>query len=73
MKRVIETVGYFLAVTLSLVFGHVFLIAITSGGSVTIAVDQFGEMYPEFVLWLVMTPLIMLGLAYHLERRQPES
>lgn len=51
---------------LSVILVNLWFMALRNGGRVTLHVDLFGEMRVEYVLWLVLTPVLTLGLHYAL-------
>lgn len=67
MKRLIAIVAVFEAFGLAFLALNLWFFASVQGGSVTVAVDAFGERWAEYVLWLVLTPVLVLGLHYTLD------
>ena len=63
-RSLVKTLFVFEAAALSLLMMHLWFAAYTSGGSLTITVDRYGEARLEYVLWLVLTPILVLGLHY---------
>lgn len=68
IKEFIEILGIFLMFGLSVVTYLVWWLAFREGGAVSIRVDLIGEMWVEYVLWIVITPLITLSLYYYLKQ-----
>jgi len=50
-----------------MIFTQVWLLAMINGGTITVSVDMFGEMWPEYVLWFLIWPIMTLGLYYIVE------
>ncbi len=67
MKRLVTVIAVFEAFSLAVVFLNVWFVAMLNGGSVWLAVDAYGEMWLEYVLWLVLTPILVVGFYYTLE------
>ena len=67
MKRLLAVVAMFEAFSLSVLMLNGWFVASLHGGTVTVSVDAFGEMWVEYVLWLVLTPVLVLGFHYALE------
>lgn len=65
-RRLVALLALFEMATLSIVTANVWFFAFRNGGRVTVHVDLFGEMWVEYVLWLVLTPVLVLGLHYAL-------
>lgn len=75
VKEAIEILGVFSMFALSVFAYLVWWLAFRNGGRVTVDVTVAGEMWLEFLLWLVLTPLITLSMYYYLrgENRPPRS
>jgi len=67
MKRLLAVVAVFEAFALATFALNLWFLASLQGGTLTISVDAFGERWAEYVLWLVLTPILVLGLHYTLE------
>lgn len=65
-RSLIKTLAVFEMAGLSLVLILLWFAALGNGGSVTVTIAQFDEAYVEFVLWLLLTPVLALGLHYYL-------
>lgn len=66
-KRKIEILAVVEAFFFSYLLWAFWMHAYINGGTLTIAVDYFGEAVPELVLWFLWTPVSVLGLSYYLE------
>jgi len=64
-RSLMKTLAVFEMAALSLLLAQVWFLALANGGRVTIAIDAYGEAGLEFVLWLVLTPVLVLGLHYY--------
>lgn len=71
MKRLVTVIAVFEAFSLAVVFINVWFVAMLNGGSMRIAIDAYGEMWVEYVLWLVLTPILVVGFYYALEELSP--
>lgn len=67
MKRLVTVIAVFEAFSLAVVFINVWFVAMLNGGTMRIAIDAYGEMWLEYVLWLVLTPVLVVGFYYTLE------
>lgn len=67
MKRLVTVIAVFEAFSLAVVFINVWFVAMLNGGSMRLAIDAYGEMWLEYVLWLVLTPVLVVGFYYTLE------
>lgn len=67
MKRLLAVISVFEAFSLALLALNIWFFVSLQGGSVTLSVDAFDERWAEYVLWLVLTPILVLGLHYTLE------
>jgi len=72
MKRLITVIAVFEAFSLSIVLMNVWFVAMLNGGTMRLSIDAYGEMWAEYVLWLVLTPVLLLGLYYVLEELSTE-
>lgn len=66
VKEGIEILGIFSMFALSVFAYLVWWLAFQQGGRVTIDVNVVGEMWLEYLLWLVLTPLVTLSMYYYL-------
>lgn len=73
MRRLIAVLAIFEAFALSLCMMNLWYLAFLNGGTVTISINSYGEMWPEYLLWLVVTPILVLGLHYAVEEVGPSS
>lgn len=51
----------------SLLIYLVWVLAYLNDGTVTVVIDMFGEMPLEFALWLIVIPVLAVGLHNYLE------
>lgn len=73
MKQLLALIAVFEAFALSLFLLNIWYIAFLNGQSITLHVDTFGEAWIEYLLWLVITPILVLGLHYTIEEiRTPQ-
>lgn len=71
MKRLVTVIAVFEAFSLAIIFINVWFVAMLNGGTMRIAIDAYGEMWFEYVLWLVLTPVLVVGFYYALEELSP--
>lgn len=73
LKEAIEILGIFSMFAMSVVLYLVWWLAFREGGQLRIHVNMFGEMWVEYLLWVIVTPLITLAMYYYLkqENRTP--
>ena len=73
LKELIEVLGIFSMFALSVVVYLVWWLAFREGGQLRLSIDLFGEMWVEYLLWIVVTPVITLAMYYYLkqENRTP--
>ncbi|MFC6864195.1 hypothetical protein ACFQGE_12105 [Halomicroarcula sp. GCM10025817] len=67
MKRLLAIIAIFEAFSLSFFMLNLWYFAFINGESVSIQINAFGEMWGEYLLWLILTPVLVLGLHYTLE------
>jgi len=68
MHTLLKTLAVSFGLSLSIVLTAVFMVAAGGGGSVTVYVNQYGEMIPELLLlMLVVWPIMSVALTYALE------
>jgi uncharacterized membrane protein len=75
LREAIEILGIFSMFAMSVVVYLLWWLAFREGGQLRVRIDAFGEMWVEYVLWVVVTPIITLALYYYLkqENRTPRS
>lgn len=75
LKEAIEILGIFSMFALSVVVYLVWWVAFRAGGQLHLRIDMFGEMWVEYLLWVIVTPLITLAMYYYLkqENRTPRD
>lgn len=73
LKEVIEVLGIFSMFALSIVSYLVWWLAFRKGGHLRLHINMFGEMWIEYLLWVIVTPIITLSMYYYLkqENRTP--
>lgn len=67
LKRFLTLLGLLWVAGLAVVITNIWFIAMMNGGSVTIYVDLFNEMWPEYIMWYIVWPVITLALYYAAE------
>lgn len=45
----------------------IWLGAFAHGGRITVRINDYGEMWPELAMWIVVLPVLAVGLHYYLE------
>lgn len=65
-RRLVALLALFEMAALSVVLANLWFLAFRNGGRVTLHIDLFGEMWIEYVLWLLLTPVLVLGFHYAL-------
>ena len=68
IKEVIEILGIFSMFALSVFAYLIWWLAFQQGGRIWINVNFVGEMWIEYALWGVITPLITLSMYYYLKQ-----
>ena len=73
LKEAIEILGIFSMFAMSVVVYLLWWLAFREGGQLRLTIEMFGEMWLEYLLWVVVTPLITLSMYYYLkqENRTP--
>jgi uncharacterized membrane protein len=73
LKEAIEILGIFSMFALSVFVYLVWWLAFQEGGQIWLNINIFGELWLEYVLWVVVTSLITLAMYYYLkqENRTP--
>jgi hypothetical protein len=64
----LEVLAVFLMFVLSLGMYLVWFTAFVAGGRVTVAINEAGEMWLEYVVWMVVTAVICVGFTDYLKR-----
>jgi len=73
MRQLLSLIAVFEAFALSLFMLNVWYLAFINGQSITLYIGRFEEVWVEYVLWLVLTPVLVLGLHYTIEEiRAPQ-
>jgi hypothetical protein len=65
-RSLIKTLALFEATALSLLVIMMWFAAFANDGTVTLYIDRFGEAGVEYLMWLVLTPILVLGLHYYM-------
>lgn len=73
LKEVVEILGIFSMFAMSIVVYLLWWLAFREGGQLQLRIDMFGEMWVEYVLWIVVTPLITLAMYYYLKEENRTS
>ena len=68
IKEIIEILGIFSMFALSVFAYLIWWLAFHQGGRIWIDVNFVGEMWIEYALWGVLTPLITLSMYYYLKQ-----
>jgi uncharacterized membrane protein len=68
MKRLVAVIAVFEAFSLALILINIWFLAALNGGSIMLTVTAYGERWAEYLLWLVLTPVLVLGFHYTLEQ-----
>jgi hypothetical protein len=66
-RGLIKTLAFVFAWQATMLLALLWFAARAHGGSLTIMIDEFDEAGVEYLLWLVVTPLVTLGLYYVVE------
>lgn len=67
VRELIEILGIFSMFGLSVFVYLVWWLAFQRGGRIWVEINTFGEMWFEYALWLIVTPLITLSMYYYLK------
>lgn len=73
LKEIIEILGIFSMFALSVFVYLVWWLAFKEGGQIWLKINVFGEMWVEYALWVVVTPLITLAMYYYLKQENRPS
>lgn len=73
LKEFIEILGIFSMFAMSVVVYLVWWLAFRAGGKLSLHVNLFGEMWIEYLLWVIVTPLITLAMYYYLKQENRTS
>ncbi|WP_436932805.1 hypothetical protein [Halosimplex halobium] len=73
MRRLIATISTFVTFALSLLVITVWFLAAATDGGLTLTVNSYGERWVEYLLWLVLTPTLVLGMHYTLRSLESPS
>lgn len=65
-RRVVQDLAILWTFGLSVLLCAVWWTAAFQGGTTTVHVDAYGEMFLEFLVWLVVSPVIAVGLGEYL-------
>ena len=68
IKEGIEVLGIFLMFALSIFSYLIWWLAFQQGGRIWVDVNFVGEMWVEYAMWGVITPLITLSMYYYLKQ-----
>lgn len=65
-RSLVEVLAVFMMFALSLGLYLVWFLAFLNGGEVTVIIDQYGEMWLEYLMWVVVTAVITIGFTDYL-------
>jgi hypothetical protein len=66
-RGLIKTLAFVFTWQVTMLVAILWFGARANGGTLTIMIDEFDEAGVEYLLWLVVTPLVTLGLYYVVE------
>lgn len=69
LRECIEILGVFSMFGLSVLIYLLWWIAFFEGGRIWIDITRFGERWVEYAIWMVVTPLITLGMYFYVTDR----
>ena len=73
-RELIEVLGIFAMFGLSVFVYLAWWVAFQHGGEVWFQINALGEMWFEYLLWMIVTPIITLAMYYYLKRdTRPQS
>ncbi|MFC7133611.1 MULTISPECIES: hypothetical protein [Salinibaculum] len=67
MRELIKRLALFEAFSLALLSINIWFLAYANGGTLRLAINTYDEMWLEYALWLILTPILVLGAHYILE------
>lgn len=67
-RQFIELLAIIWMTGFSLILGLIWAVAFLNGGKIVVSINQYGELWPEFLLWILITIIITVGLTSYLER-----
>lgn len=67
LKEAIEILGIFSMFALSVLVYLLWWLAFREDGQLQLKLNLFGEMWVEYLLWVVITPIITLAIYYYLK------
>lgn len=73
LKEAIEILGIFSMFALSVLVYLLWWLAFREGGQLRLHLNLFGEIWVEYLLWILVTPLITLGMYYYLKEENRSS
>jgi len=71
-RPAIEVFAVFLMFALSACLHFVWMGAFLNGGQITITINQYSEMWVEYVIWIFVTAIVSVGFAEYLNRGTQE-
>lgn len=66
-RRLVKRLAVFEALGLALITATIWTAAHANGGTITLDITQFGERWVELAVWVLLTPILVLGLHYSIE------
>lgn len=57
----IKTFALLISYGFAMVTLSTWVAAYLNGGYITVTINQYNEMYPELVMWIILTPLLTWG------------
>ena len=73
MRELVEVLGVFIMFAFTLFAYLAWFLAFVSGGRAYIHVNVIGEMYVEYLIWIVVTAIVTLSFYYYLTGENRES
>ncbi len=64
-RALVEILAIFLMFGLSVLVFQLWWLAAFAGGEITLDIHAYGEMWFEYALWFVLTPIITLGFYFY--------
>lgn len=66
-RKFIKVLGVVWAAAIALIMTNMWFLALMNGGMVEIYINLFNEMWPEYIMWFIVWPVITLALYYVIE------
>lgn len=68
-RRLIEIWSITVAHALTLLLLLIWIGAYVNGNSLVVTINEYGEKYPELIIWAVVVPALTVGLHNYLSRQ----